>query len=120
RFELTPGQSPRIVLEPWEVPIISYATKYEGPSIEPVRIWGGRRLVTLARVLPLAERFDVYLLGTGFPSFLVTPMGGKRLTLGLSGWTANDWTRGSAIDLLAPPAAPSPDMINNVAAALRE
>ncbi len=120
RFELTPGQSPRIVLEPWEVPIVSYATKYEGPSIEPVRIWGGRRLVTLARVLPLAERFDVYLLGTGLPSFWVAHMGEMHLTLGLSGWTANDWTRGSAIDLLAPPAAPSPDMINNVAAALRE
>jgi hypothetical protein len=43
-----------------------------------------------------------------------------RLTLGLSGWTANDWTRGSAIDLLAPPAAPSPDLVNNVAAMLHD
>jgi len=43
-----------------------------------------------------------------------------KLTLGLSGWTTNDWTRGSAVDLLAPPQAPSPDLVNNVAAVLRE
>jgi hypothetical protein len=120
RFELLPGQAPKIVLEPWEIPIVSFGTKYEGPSIEPIRIWGGRRLMTLARALPLAEKFEVYLLGTGLPSFWVAQMGEMRLTLGLSGWTANDWTRGSAIDLLAPPAAPSPDVINNVAAVLRE
>src|SRR5439155_8387865 len=116
RFELTPGQPPRIVLEPWEIPIVSYGTKYDGPSIEPVRIWGGRRLMALARTLPLADKFEVYLLGTGLPSFWVVQMGEMRLTLGLSGWTTNDWTRASAIDLLAPPAAPSPDLINNVAA----
>jgi hypothetical protein len=77
-------------------------------------------LVVLARTLPLAERFDVHLLGTGLPSFWVARMGEMRLTLGLSGWTTNDWTRGSAVDLFAPPAAPSPDAINNVAAVVRE
>ena len=90
-----PGKPPRLVLEPWEMPIVSYATRYDGPSVEPIRVWGGRRLMMLARLLPLAERFDVYLLGTGLPSFWVAHMGEMRLTLGLSGWTANDWTRGS-------------------------
>jgi hypothetical protein len=76
--------------------------------------------LVLARLLPLAERFDVYLLGTGLPSFWVARMGEMRLTLGLSGWTANDWTKGSALDLIAPPAAPSPDLITNVQAIVRE
>jgi hypothetical protein len=120
RFELLPGESPRLVLEPWEIPIVSHGTKYDGPSVPPIRVWGGRRLMTLARVLPIAERFDVYLLGTGLPHFWLAEMGEMRLTLGLSGWTTNDWTRGSALDLLAPPAAPSPDTIDNVAAILRE
>jgi hypothetical protein len=120
RFELLPGQSPRLVLEPWEIPIVSYATRYDGPQAEPIRVWGGRRLMTLARVLPLAEKFEVYLLGTGLPHFWVARMGEMRLVLGLSGWTANDWTRGSALDLLAPPAAPSPDLITNVCAVLRQ
>jgi hypothetical protein len=120
RFELLPGKPPQIVLEPWEIRIISHATTYDGPPTEPVRIWGIRRLLMLARVLPLAERFDVHLLGTGLPSFWTAVMGEMRLTVGLSGWTTNDWTRGSAMDLYAPPAAPSPDMVNNVAAVVRE
>ncbi len=109
-----------MVLEPWEKRIESYAEPYQGPPVEPIRVWGGRRLLVLGRTLPLAERFDVYLLGTGLPSFWVAGMGEMQLTVGLSGWTANDWTRGSAIDLYLPPAAPSPDLIANVAAVLRE
>jgi hypothetical protein len=114
------GKPIEIVLEPWEKRISCHGPAYEGPPIEPIRVWGGRRLLVLARVLPLAERFDVHLLGTGLPHFWIAQMGEMQLTLGLSGWTTNDWTRGSAIDLLAPPAAPSPDLINNVAAILRQ
>jgi hypothetical protein len=120
RFELVNGQPPRLVLEPWEQAITSYGTRYDGPDVEPIRVWGGRRLTVLARLLPLAERFDVYLLGTGLPSFWVAHMGEMRLTLGLSGWTVNDWTRSAALDLLAPPAAPAPDTVDNVAAVVRE
>ena len=120
RFELVPDRPPVVVLEPWEQRIESHGPPYQGPPIEPVRVWGARRLLVLGRVLPVAERFDVYLLGTGLPHFWVAEGGDLRLTLGLSGWTTNDWTRGSAIDLLAPPAAPSPDLVNNVAAVLHE
>ena len=120
RFELLPGKPPQVVLEPWEQRIESHGELYDGPPVEPVRVWGARRLLVLARALPLAERFDVYLLGSGLPHFWVAQMGEMRLTLGLSGWTTNDWTRGSAVDLLAPPAAPSPDLVNNVAAVLHE
>ena len=102
RFELAQGQPPKLVLEPWKKEIVSHGTKYDGPVDEPIRIWGRRRLMTLARLLPLAERFDVYLLGTGMPSFWVAKLGNMRLTLGLSGWTTNDWTKGSAVQMLLP------------------
>ncbi len=115
RFELKSGQAPEIVLEPWEKRIVSRGTIYHGPNDEPIRIWGRRRLLTLARVLPLAEGFDVYLLGTGLPTFWVARMGGMRLTLGLSGWTTNDWTRGSALDALAPPAGLSAGTLSQIA-----
>lgn len=120
RFELLPGRSPTIVLEPWEQRIVSHGTVYDGPSTEPIRIWGARRLLTLARVLPLAESFDVLLLGSGLPSFWVARMGEMHLTLGLSGWTTNDWTRGSALDLLAPPATITEDLLMNVGRLLQE
>jgi len=115
RFELVAGAAPRIVIEPWEEAIVSHGVRYDGPPGEAVRIWGARRLVVLARLLPLAERFDVYLLGTGLPSFWVARMGNMRLTVGLSGWTQNDWTHGSALDLLMPPVQLSPGLVTGVA-----
>lgn len=115
RFELVSGRAPEVVLEPWERRIVSHGTVYHGPEGDPIRIWGSRRLLTLARLLPLAERFEVYLLGTGFPSFWVAQLGEMRLTLGLSGWTTNDWTRGSALDALAPPAGVSAATLQRVA-----
>lgn len=120
RFELLPGKPPSLVLEPWEQRIVSHGTNYAGPEIEPIRIWGARRLLVLARMLPLAERFDVLLLGTGLPSFWVGHMGEMQLTLGLSGWTTNDWTRGSALDLLAPPATVSESLLLSVGRLLQE
>ncbi len=107
RFELQDGQSPRLILEPWNVTIESPETSYHGGETEPIRIWGRRRLLSLARLLPLATRVDVYLLGTGLPSFWILQMGNMRLTLGLSGWTTNDWTRGSAVQMLMPPVEPN-------------
>src|SRR5262249_29524467 len=114
RFEMVAGKPPSLVLEPWEerVPVYGEPLRTSGES---TRIWGRQRLLALARLLPLAAKFEVHLLGTGLPSFWVAEMGGMKLTLGLSGWTANDWTRGSALDLLAPPAPPSADLIARVA-----
>src|SRR5262249_26989226 len=114
RFEMVAGKPPSLVLEPWEqrVPVYGEPLRAGGESI---RIWGRQRLLALARLLPLATKFEVHLLGTGLPSFWVADMGDMKLTLGLSGWTTNDWTRGSALDLLAPPAQPSPDLISRVA-----
>ncbi len=119
RFELLPGEAPRIVIEPWEIPIVSHGTTYDGPSGEPIRIWGRRRLLVLSRILPLLERLEVHLVGTGLPSFWVARLGDMTLTLGLSGWTANDWTRGAALDLLAPPAVSVPQWQQQVAEHLR-
>ena len=120
RFELTNGEPPVLVLEPWEIRLVSHSTKYQGPPTDPIRIWGRRRLLALHRLLPLAETFDVHLLATGLPSFWVARMGEMRLTLGLSGWTRNDWTRASAIDLIAPPVKPGPDHVERVGALLHE
>jgi hypothetical protein len=120
RFELAPGASPRLVLEPWDQWFISHGTKYDGPSIAPIRVWGTRRLLFLSRILPLVDRFDVYLLGTGFPAFWVARMGEMRLTIGNSGWTTNDWTHGSAIDALRAPEAPGDDFVGRVASRVRD
>jgi hypothetical protein len=58
------------------------------------------------------------LLGTGLPSFFTVDFGGLRFTLGLSGWTANDWTTAGRFDLLAPRHDVSPQDAERVFAAL--
>ena len=45
------------------------------------------------------------LLGSGVPSFYVADLGDMSFSLGLSGWTANDWSRAGNFDLMAPRAA---------------
>jgi hypothetical protein len=120
RFELEPGKPVNIVLEPWDQRIVLHSTPYPGPRAETVRVWGRDRLRVLARLLPLLEGADVYLLGTGLPSFWVVRMGDMRLILGLSGWTVNDWTGSSALDQIAPPAEPSPELLGDIAGTFRE
>ncbi len=119
RFELTPGQPVALVLEPWEERIVLHDRPYDGPKAETIRVWGRDRLRVLARLLPLLDEAEVYLLGTGLPSFWSVRMGEMRLLLGLSGWTANDWTGGSSLAQLAPPIEPSRYLANQVAASFR-
>jgi hypothetical protein len=114
RFEIVAGKPASLVLEPWEERLPVYGEPLRA-GCEPIRIWGRQRLLALARILPLANQFHVHLLGTGLPSFWIADMGDMKLTLGLSGWTTNDWTRGSALDLLSPPAQPSADLVSRLA-----
>ncbi len=101
RFELEPGRRPRLLLEPWQKSLSTDGCPtYDGPIRETIKVWGRRRLMVLARLLPLAERVDVHLLGSGLPSIWVVHMGDMHFSLCLSGWTKNDWTRGVRLDLL--------------------
>lgn len=120
RFEIAEGRAPELVLEPWEQRIIDRAAPLCSQSMEPIRIWGTRRLLSLARLLPLIDRVEVCLLGTGLPSMWIAHMGPMKLTLGLSGWTTNDWTKGSALDLLVPPQDPGSVLVQRVSARLQE
>ncbi len=120
RFEFVPGKPLRMVLEPWGQEIVVHGKNYDGPASEPVRVWGRQRLMVLARLLPLIDGVDVYLLGTGLPHFWIARMGEMRLTLGLSGWTTNDWTRSAALDLLAPQAHADRETIYEAQRMLRQ
>lgn len=120
RFELKPGRVPAVVIEPFEKRVELHPFTYEGSKDEVIRTWGRDRLQALARLLPLAERVDAYLLGTGLPSFYVVSMGEMRLILGLSGWTKNDWSGPTALDQLMPPAEPSRELLGKIAAAFRK
>lgn len=102
RFNLKPGQPPEMIFEPWDTRISCPRALYHGGEEVEIRMWGRRRLLILERLIPIARSFDLYLLGNGMPAFVVVDLGPMSFTLGLSGWTANDWSRAGQFDLLAP------------------
>ena len=102
RYHLEPDRPVRIVFEPWETEVVCGRSVYTGSRPEEIRVWGRRRIHILERLIPLAKGFRVFLLGKGMPSFYVADLGDMFFTLGLSGWTANDWSRAGNFDLLAP------------------
>jgi hypothetical protein len=102
RYHLKPGEPVKVVFEPWETEVICPRSTYQGANPEVIRVWGRRRIHILERLIPVARKFSIHLLGTGLPSFYVADLGDMSFTLGLSGWTANDWSRAGNFDLMAP------------------
>jgi hypothetical protein len=122
RYELTPGQRVKVVLEPWEQVIeLSPGSVFDGPKPVTVRTWGRDRLRVAARLLPVCSGVDVYLAGFGLPSVYVFDLGPAVFTLALSGWTDNDWTSGKAkFDLLTRRLTVSAAELTQVYQALRQ
>lgn len=116
RLELVPGEPPRMVLEPWELVIESGGDPYQGPKAEVVRIWGRRRLMLLRRFLPFADSIEVHTVGSGLPSFWVLRGGPLTLTLGLTGFTAANWSQALLFDILLPRPGDDGDPIADKAA----
>lgn len=102
RYILKPNEPVKIILEPWNIEIVCARSRYDGADAHEIRVWGRRRLLTLERLISVARKFTVHLLGTGLPSFYIADLGDLNFTLGLSGWTANDWSKAGNFDLLAP------------------
>ncbi|HWU90518.1 MAG TPA: hypothetical protein VN253_24805, partial [Kofleriaceae bacterium] len=104
RFQLQPGAPVSVVVEPWgtkiDCPRSRYLDSRPGGAAE-VRVWGRRRLFILERLLPRARRVRLFLLGTGLPTFWVVDLGDLSFTLGLSGWTNNNWSEAGNFDLMA-------------------
>ncbi|MBP0027516.1 SWIM zinc finger family protein [Roseofilum sp. Guam] len=102
RYILEPGQPIKVVFDPWNMEVVCWRSLYTGNNSQEIRVWGRRRIHILERLIPIAQKFTVHLLGTGMPSFYVADLGDMSFTLGLSGWTANDWSSSGNFDLMAP------------------
>jgi hypothetical protein len=101
RYELVPGEPPRLVLEPWDLVVRATGAPYRGSQPRVVRTWGRNRLASLARILPHARRVTVALAGPGLPALYIADLGDASLALALSGWTDAGWAGISTFDLLA-------------------
>jgi hypothetical protein len=120
RYEFLPNQPVAVVLEPWEQRFTLKGTHHTGYE-RTVRLWGRRRLSLLQGVLPYTQRVTVGILGRGLPHFYICHCGnGYQFALVLSGWTSNDWARGSAFDLLAPQAHLDDEQVATIYACLNQ
>jgi len=101
KFILEPGKRPIIEIEPWGIMITEYDHVFKGSQSQTIRIWGRKRLQILKDLLPYASETRVELLGTGLPSFWCVSTKNIKLDLGLSGWSANDWSSQTKFALLS-------------------
>ena len=118
RFELIPGQRPRIVVEPWEIVLEGHGPVVEGRTARVVRMYGRQRLMLLQRVLPYAQHMKVQLVGPGLPSFFSLDLGQASLTMALSGWTESSWSSAAAFDALMPSSSQGTGLADQVHALL--
>ncbi|MFK7758066.1 MAG: SWIM zinc finger family protein [Flavobacteriales bacterium] len=100
KYILKPGYPVEAIFEPWNHKVVCPQSIYKGDKPREIRVWGRRRLLLLERLLPVSKKFTVKLLGSGLPSFYIADLGQMDFTLGLSGWSANDWTSSSRLNLL--------------------
>ncbi|MFX5595360.1 hypothetical protein ABTD92_22145, partial [Acinetobacter baumannii] len=60
-----------MLFEPWGISLVCQRSLYQGHDAAEVRVWGRRRLLALERLIAVADRFSVMLMGTGLPSFWI-------------------------------------------------
>lgn len=90
-FSLVPGEPVTVTIEPWNTEVVLGSTPWSGSEARTVKVWGRRRLRVLARLLSSSNTVTVRLLDSGMPSFWTVVVDGIELTVGLSGWSAQDW-----------------------------
>lgn len=119
KFRLTPNEPVSVEIEPWGTVVVDHTSKYTGDRPEEIRVWGRRRLLILKDVLPDVTSLDVRLLGSGMPSFWTVHVDDVELTVGLSGWTALDWSGRARFSALMPSANVSTQLMTRAAAQLK-
>lgn len=100
KWILEPKKHVRIIFEPWGTELELKAI-YNGKKKREEKIWGRRRWLVMEKILPIANSFKIRLLGFGMPQFITADLGLMKLTIGFTSWSANDWVKGTAFNIMA-------------------
>jgi len=119
-FELQPGQPARVVVQPWGDQFVIGSAPYGGSEARTIKVWGRRRLRVLRELLPLVSVLTVRLVDSGMPSFWSVALEGIGLTIGLSGWTAQDWAGRARFSAFTPAAGDDDADIQQAAELLQQ
>ncbi len=119
-FNLVPGELPSVTVEPWGEDFVVADSPYSGTDPRHIKVWGRRRLRVLKDLLPLISKVQVDLIESGLPSFWSVELDGIQLTIGISGWTSQDWAGRARFSAMIPASAAPPEKVEAAATALRE
>lgn len=119
-FDLEPGRPVRITVEPWGETFTSHQDIYSGEVPRQIKVWGRRRLRILRELLPLVSSLTVRLVDSGMPSFWSIQLDGVDLTIGLSGWTSQDWAGRARFSAITPASAADESQLTALRDELKE
>jgi len=114
------GEPVKAVLEPWGISLPLALTPWSGKQDFDIKVWGRRRLRALMPVLPSATQVTISLIADGMPTFWSVTIGEITLTLGLSGWTSQDWASKARFSALAPTSSVTDEMTAKALDALKK
>lgn len=114
------GDPVTAVLEPWGVSYPLTLVTWDGNRDFDIKVWGRRRLRSLMSVLPNATGVSVSLIDDGMPTFWKVSAGEVEITLGLSGWTSQDWASKARFSALTPLQSVSEELVESALETLRK
>ena len=102
RFKLTPGAPVAVVVDPWGTQVECPRSMRDDRPPRPRSGCGAAGgCSSSSGCCRVAKRVRLFLLGSGLPTFWVVDLGDLSFTLGLSGWTNNNWSEAGNFDLMA-------------------
>lgn len=120
RIVLEPGKPPKVTVEPWNEVMEFRGSRHACTEVREFRVWGRRRLLVLASTLALARKVRVLLQGSAAPSFWIVELQHMSLVLGLSPWSAREWTVAEAVTGLTVPFSVDAQTIGRVLSLVEE
>ena len=118
-FDLVVGEPPKIIVQPWNDVFTVSDQPFEGNENRKIKVWGRRRLRVFKDLLPLQPKLNVRLIDSGMPSFWTLEIDGITLTIGLSGWTSQDWAGRARFSAIIPASDAPAETISKVADLLK-
>lgn len=118
-FRLVPGQPVSIEVQPWGDTFFDPLSRYDGSDERTIKVWGRRRLGVLADLLPHVDTVTIHLVDNGMPTFWSVTVDGIALTIGLSGWSSQDWAGRARFSAMIPASMAEPGTVAQTAVLLR-
>lgn len=118
-FRLVPGQPVSIEVQPWGDTFFDPLSRYDGSDERTIKVWGRRRLGVLADLLPHVDTVTIHLVDNGMPTFWSVTVDGIGLTIGLSGWSSQDWAGRARFSAMIPASMAEPGTVAQTAVLLR-